>query len=445
MTHTQSYTPRFGAGFASYVSPSSYWRSRVRFSNFIYTRVSSEDRLKRALHQLARTVNLVENGVGRDDKTLSLAWSDGKKQNTPMTSTIYLDSQIIVENPVSDDDKNIDVLTGKALLLSSMKRTMHRSAFSQNKNAEYGPLSKIASPIWKANEVIKAKAAVIKDWSGFKPYFDVYDNHQMAEHYSSVAATARGMNINVASFTQVLVWNILNPNDPILFDDAPAQVFLETILADIAFRNTADSREYSFAKTIAQRILDRFEDESGSSQDLNIDFEDEDLFGRRVPSSATTAEESQPLSLGDESLKPNNMFNAFDYEASGSFRLTEVGLYQFGEGERDQYTSYVSNVRGEIAAMKKAFSFRKTKIDKWSYGKEEGELDEGSLHKLSLSNPTVWARKTTASKPNLVIGLLVDESGSMAFASRLEDARRVAITLTESLRDIHGVEFAVFG
>lgn len=440
---------KYGFGTASrekkrdgYFSPSFYWKSRIKetFKPMVET---DNSRLQKALHQLARTANLVENG-STSERNLSIAWSNGGSSNTPDSLVIFLNPKDITGSSPSSDDANIDALTGKTLTLSSMKKTMSVKsyrAYSRDKS----PSKVNASSIWMARETFRAKNAVIKDWNGFLPYFDLYDSRMMDSHESKIAELATS-EVNEKSFTEVLAWNIVSPSRAVAFSGKTDQEFLSEMISMISANQDAD-KEYRVASAVAKLINKRYaKDSEEESQDSEIpQFLDQELFGSDILGDGT---ERKPLSFSDDSLRSGNPFNPNDYvkpEQNQEPELYEVGLYQSKVDYSADYSSLCNKLRGQISSIRKILSFRNTEQSKWSHAKEEGDLDEGALHKIRQSNATIWSQRTSVSKPSVAIGLLIDESGSMAYDDKIDDARDVAIVITEAIKDMSGVDLAVFG
>jgi nitric oxide reductase activation protein len=73
-------------------------------------------------------------------------------------------------------------------------------------------------------------------------------------------------------------------------------------------------------------------------------------------------------------------------------------------------------------------------------------LDDGSLDKLALreQQPAVFERKEITAIPDVAIGILVDESGSMGGLQE-QQARLVCIGLYEAFRKLRGLKLMVLG
>jgi cobalamin biosynthesis protein CobT len=78
------------------------------------------------------------------------------------------------------------------------------------------------------------------------------------------------------------------------------------------------------------------------------------------------------------------------------------------------------------------------------HGLLSGDLDEGSLHKLDYDCEHIWSQKTISKLPDVAVGLLVDQSGSMS-GPKINSARDICIMLAEAVRKIAGVRLYVYG
>ena len=100
--------------------------------------------------------------------------------------------------------------------------------------------------------------------------------------------------------------------------------------------------------------------------------------------------------------------------------------------------------RGSIERVKNALQFQSGKRTAENFGLRSGDLDEGSLHKLSYDCDNIWSQKTISKLPDVAVGILVDQSGSMS-GHKIESARTMCIILAEALKKIAGVRLYVYG
>lgn len=100
--------------------------------------------------------------------------------------------------------------------------------------------------------------------------------------------------------------------------------------------------------------------------------------------------------------------------------------------------------RGAIESIKNALQFQSGLRTIETHGLRSGDLDEGSLHKLGYDCENIWSQKTISKLPDVAVGILVDQSGSMS-GSKITQAREICITLAEAIRKITGVRLYVYG
>ncbi|MBS1722529.1 MAG: VWA domain-containing protein [Armatimonadetes bacterium] len=80
------------------------------------------------------------------------------------------------------------------------------------------------------------------------------------------------------------------------------------------------------------------------------------------------------------------------------------------------------------------------------HGYRSGDLDEGGLSNLFIGDPrpAVFQRTEVFSRPDVVVGVMVDESGSMG-GPKVEAAKRVATILIEAFRKVAGTRIRLWG
>lgn len=518
-------TPRKSSyGYTStgrYNSPSSWVQSKFKgwdMESYSRAATSPANRLRKALHTLGRTVNIVENSAGTGERSLSLVWATSEGQhNSPLSDAIVLNPTMITQGKVSEEQFALDYYTGQALMLSAMKRTLHPEAFNQFHRTAVGDKAPTKA-LWQAQEIIKAKNSVVRDWGGFSPYFDVYEQKTTLELHGNMVEYAQ-QTMTPEIFANLVAWNSLCPAHYIPVDEQ-YQPLMDELLGAMVKR-VPDAEQFDYAHSLEMRIREVIQEpqppsspesggedgnegnseqngsgsggggsvpnseqddsdgspegdtgspegdtgspegDTGQESEKSAPVESKDtptfidptLFGGAVETDDSVKIDQPELNLEDESLKAGNPFNEGDYEQEVSphyrdLTLQSIGAYRLTANSPSIVSSYkltVASLRQEIASLRKLLSFRATKTTRWTHGKEEGELDDGSLHKLHHVNPTIWSQRNIMSTPSVAISILVDESGSMARHERYEQVRNVAIVLTEVLKDLKGVHLNVVG
>jgi len=451
-------------------------------------RVSSGDiaqfKLRRGLHQLARVVNIVQNAqLDGYERNLALRWSDGKAVNHPGTRYVSL-------NPVdflhaANETQAIDRMTGQALMASSMKRTMDMNAFldylktSQDKDSL--PSEKAAKHLFEARESVRARDTVLKDWKGFRPYFDIHQETSGAANRVQIEEIAANPNQTPESFAAVSGWNVLFPGQKVSFNDHRLDHLLGIVESKIMEDPVPANNHFRHQVDVGQFIVDNLEvqpeddpqgsgdgssepceDSSGDGegesgghqggsgdegQEMpgplpeNFSLADPSLFGEQVEGHAPYASE---LDLNDDSLTKLLAENNVDYYPDSDHPLLSLGIARIKTEDRSNYSHLASTVRSLTEGIRKTISFQKVSKKTWAHGLEEGELDAGSFHKIALNSSNLFSQQRTFTRPDVAITLLVDLSGSMA-GHKIRDARLLAIALTEALKDMPGVFLSVAG
>lgn len=102
-------------------------------------------------------------------------------------------------------------------------------------------------------------------------------------------------------------------------------------------------------------------------------------------------------------------------------------------------------MRNVITRIHEALQFHNTKRTGDIYGASSGDLDEGGLHKLSYDCEHIWSQKTIAQIPDVAVGILVDQSGSMSGGTKIFEAREMCIALAEAIKKIPGIHLHIYG
>ena len=100
--------------------------------------------------------------------------------------------------------------------------------------------------------------------------------------------------------------------------------------------------------------------------------------------------------------------------------------------------------KNAISRIRSALQFQAGRRSVEVHGLLSGDLDEGSLHKLGYDCEHIWSQKTISKLPDVAVGLLVDQSGSMS-GPKINSARDICIMLAEAVRKIAGVRLYVYG
>lgn len=178
---------------------------------------------------------------------------------------------------------------------------------------------------------------------------------------------------------------------------------------------------------------------------------DEKLFGAKVENKMKVLDSSAVGHVNDEARNdPEEEYIAYLNTGSGdSTKPTPVvkkesHLRRAVTGGLARAKEVLKRHRGTIERIRGALQFQSGKRTEETYGLRSGELDEGGLHKLSYDCDHIWAQKTISRLPDVAVGILVDQSGSMG-GLKIEQARELCIVLAEALKKIKGVRLYIYG
>jgi len=100
--------------------------------------------------------------------------------------------------------------------------------------------------------------------------------------------------------------------------------------------------------------------------------------------------------------------------------------------------------KAAIEKIRSALRFQGTKRTGEVHGMLSGDLDEGSLHKLRYDSEHIWSQKLITKLPDVAVGILVDQSGSMS-GPKIKQAREMCVLLAEAVKQIDGVHLHIYG
>lgn len=207
------------------------------------------------LNQLQNSANL----IGDESRKINVHWSNGSDTNDPKKDSvdahnIYLSpDNLVSDNKVSEE--NLDAMTGKVYLASTLRETVDAKAFEQAKTARIAVKAKKdkltahhpcpcnsgkyyagccmpkcstvntgeaadAIKIWEAIETSIARSKIIEDWNGFGPYI-AGDAERSSASKQEVQdyIDASEMEPSTEAASLAIAWNLLNSSDPVRIPD----------------------------------------------------------------------------------------------------------------------------------------------------------------------------------------------------------------------------------
>jgi uncharacterized protein YegL len=178
-------------------------------------------------------------------------------------------------------------------------------------------------------------------------------------------------------------------------------------------------------------VSGQVENETGDSQAVQA------VYGQPSNGNNTPSEGECGLEIGAE--MPCNGWG--DEVEPATITVQKVAI-----GYVDRYEAIKAEVRVGTRALVNKLAWTAQLPTMTEHGYRSGDLDEGSLSNLFLNdqNPAVFQRTEITARPDVAVGIMVDESGSM-YGEKIEAARRVTVMLTEAFSQVAGTRVRVWG
>ena len=175
---------------------------------------------------------------------------------------------------------------------------------------------------------------------------------------------------------------------------------------------------------------------------------DGELFGEKIKAATKILDGNAIGRVNDEARNdPEEEYIAYlsnENETKPLIKTAKEGSASYRGGRASVIKEVRNQHRGSIERIKNALQFQSGKRTAENFGLRSGDLDEGSLHKLGYDCDNIWSQKTISKLPDVAVGILVDQSGSMS-GEKIESARTMCIILAEALKRIAGVRLYVYG
>ncbi len=172
---------------------------------------------------------------------------------------------------------------------------------------------------------------------------------------------------------------------------------------------------------------------------------DDQLFGEQVKNTTTILTGDSLNGVNDEALNRAEE----DFVAYLSHNSARPKVRIIKSKKNANHIKVAAQIRGRnraaIDRVRSALQFQSNKRSGEVHGMVSGDLDEGSLHKLRYDSEHIWSQKTLTKLPDVAVGILVDQSGSMGSGSKIEQAQEMCIVLAEAIKQIGGVHLHIYG
>ena len=483
-------------------STRSHWQSWYDDYDFSYSRFSIVKRTPEeenkivcedSLKVISRSANAILNSGDGQEKRLVIKYSDGSNHNNLKDGVIYISPDpILREKDKEARDVVIDATCGQVMLSAQLRRNVDPKTYTKFIRSEDHDVRSL----WSAIETAVARADVVSEWSGFKPYFDTYSRHSTNANSTAIKrelSAANGMEGKQTSskaFIKGLSWNLYHSHDPVkipaVYNDG------KTILAEgLANVRTCQDRWELCERVVeeARRLYDaNYKDEEDSASEhgddefhpvldnvkgiiprqkgdpgydekkrgsMKFDGIDEALFGLDAITNDKCSRAAEIASVsGDKASESKDLVSAPEVSRDSSACVKSAPPVWL---PADKDPGYLLNISAKIGQLDKmaenlqdSFSFRTKEPLRRVYGCNGGTLHNRSLYKAGMDLDTVFYRKSKVETDRIAMCILLDQSGSMSAdaskgSTRIKDAAAVGYVLAKLCKMVKGIDLSIVG
>lgn len=209
-----------------------------------------------------------------------------------------------------------------------------------------------------------------------------------------------------------------------------------------------DSAQNTQAAELGKKLVDNLLESASKINPI-----DEQLFGAQVLNTSSDLLDGSLDTIHDEAERAVEedyvaYTNANNTRPKITVHPQEMNLAQ----ARTVVQRVIAANRGGIDRIRNALTFHSDKRTDEMYGLTSGDLDEGNLHKLRYDSEHIWSQRKVTRLPDVAVGILVDQSGSMSGNSggrnggpKIAQAREMCIVLAAAVKLLPGVHLHIYG
>lgn len=433
-------------------SPSYSWMARFldkidasMLSKQVGRCLSSDTDFGAILKNVTRTANVIGNSRD-DEKELQVKWSNAEDAlNVSTSDTIYVSPDIV--NPRTTLkmawtlQQLTDVIIGEVLTESAMKRTMDSAVekiLLDDRTTTKDRKSFQIHRTWLVSERLYARHDTLKQYPGFKPYFDTSRNYYTSKQAANNIEAVCNLHPNANAVIDALHWTMQQEQQLNLREDLSELV---TRLAELIKRAETSKERHVCTIAAIEEIFRLFPPPPGASPPE--DTGSPNSLRGDVPSANTQVSSDPPCSK--ELTVVGRSPESYDPPKNS----TEVHM-----NRSPGYAKAIAQLQEAIEALRWRLNFASDYERDIEHGLRRGRVDEGSIYKLGFgehAEDTLFENEEIPAPKDIVVALLVDESGSMAYQAdvttmaRSQTARNIAIVTANALMRIKGVTPVVVG
>lgn len=482
--------------------------SQVVTSMFGFDRVEKTDQkaiLKDGLRTVSR---ILYAAGGLHDKHLSVAYSDGKSENEIGNRMVYLDSDVVLKPREGFDDYDVrnDVLVGSALVGANVKLTADAQYYDNLQEQDENVKRIYQSTEFRASEMrVEREAPGLAPYLDTRS--DYYVDDQLIQMLNQAASEPETHSeVACALLNNALLHrNVGESVDMCVYAEAVNEAVGRLERCEQSPKRHAEAKAIvDWFKEMFDPEPPPPPPSGGGDQDQDGEQDEQDGSGGQggqndgEPDGECNGEgNGDGEGNGNAPAKPDmsDANKKFDKEltavsgevknetgkskmvqavngqpdqrngqVSEAKRGVEIGedspangwgdevepagisVGKVASGNADEYNQLVADVRVGIRALVNKLSWTAQLPTMTEHGYRSGDLDEGALSNLFLHDPlpAVFQRTEITARPDVAVGIMVDESGSMS-GKKIHAAKRVAVMLTEAFNQIAGTRVRVWG
>ncbi len=421
------------------------------------TKVTGEstERFREILEELNRTANMVSNSAdGQQEINFSVKFSSGSKDKDGLhknTMTVSPDLILTDSGKIKSGGNYfdaMDALNGRVLLGSFIRQNIGKEEFAQFS----GSTDDVAKRAFQVVQEFHAAKTVAKDWRGFIPYLEQHRQmtHMPKEQVEAIVPTELTMK-QLPNFLAVANYNLINSDKPIELEDAEIKDVVDTFNSMIGsnFESCIEAANYLRSK-LKKDEQDKEDDDKGqgsgkgsgegaSNKQKMFNIGDKDVLSDEDIETSKSGLFEMPASEETDSCAGTKFVTKVE-----TFEDTR-GKCEWNKGDAQiLYNRVVMTNRRCIKEIERCFMFQDTENTLHTRGLSAGDLDEGNLWRVRFDRDHLYERQDTPKAPEHLVGLLIDQSGSMG-TKKMEEAKTVVITLLEGLRSCKTIKTMVYG
>lgn len=420
---------------------SAYWASG--YHEILAGEDSKPIRLAVALGAARSIIRVVDRSV----PPLTVQWSTAGSRTSFEEREIHLDPAPILKFTRRESAHGLDIMTGHALHEASHARETgqrYRTLFRDEDRAFIGGKPKLELKPWPVAQHLfnlleenRVERATVAAWPGFRPYFelllDSLADDVPAEKRSAGYGPDLTGKLNFAYLACRLPFTL--PAKVAPTEAAWWQAWEQDYRADLTTPTEA-----------VVAALDHLREDPKTEDELDtiVDIDQlPDLVilcpheGPQATLDSATGSEVEALIDAELRVQPVRV-RANSGSKSGSIYVSKP------PETADSRLAQPGRPGSIVEALRAALLFRSSAPEYDVKLLRRGNLDEEELYRWGMDDHRVFSERVVEAKPDVLLGLLVDMSGSMV-GKRLDIAKRLAHLFVWAAHGRPGVETAVWG